>query len=90
MGDLQRELLAQVALDHVLAAAVAAHQLGHQVGRVGDAGRAQRRLDRRQDVALHDAQEDVVAGDAEAFAEALLGEQRHRRAGAFEHLADGR
>ena len=33
MGDLQRELLAQVALDHVLAAAVAAHQLGHQVGR---------------------------------------------------------
>ena len=84
MGDLQRELLAQVALDDVLAAAVAADQLGHQVGRVGDAGRAHRRLDRRQHVALHDAQQDVVARHVEALAELLLREQRHRGAGALE------
>ena len=87
MGDLQRELLAQVALDHVLAAAVAAHQLGHQVGGVGDAGRAHRRLDRRQDMGLHDAQQDVVARDVEALAELLLGEQRDRGAGALEAVA---
>ena len=84
MGDLQRELLAQIALDHVLAAAVAAHQLGHQVDRVGDAGGAHRRLDRRQHVALHDAQQDVVARHVEALAELLLGEQGHRGAGALE------
>ena len=78
LSDLQRELLAQVALDHVLAAAVAAHQLGHQVGRVGYARGAHRRLDRRQDVALHDAQQDVVARHIEALAELLLGEQRDR------------
>ena len=84
MGDLERELLAQVALDHVLAAAVAADQLGHQVGRVGDAAGAQCRLDRRQHMALHDAQQDVVARDVEALAELLLGEERHRRAGALE------
>ena len=84
MGDLQGELLAQVALDDVLAAAVAAHQLGHQVGRVGDAGLAQRRLDRRQDMALHDAQENIVARHVEAFAELLLGEQRDRGAGALQ------
>ena len=86
LGDLQRELLAQVALDHVFAAAVAAHQLGHQVGRIGDAAGAQRRLDRRQHVALHDAQQDVVARDVEALAELLLGEQGHRRTGALEAI----
>ena len=51
---------------------------------IGDAGGAHRRLDRRQDMALHDAQQDVVARDVEALAELLLGEQRHRRAGALE------
>ncbi len=83
-GDLQRELLAQVALDHVLAAAVAAHQLGHQVDGIGDAGGAHRQFDRRQHMALHDAQQDVVARHVEALAELLLGEQGHRGAGAFE------
>ena len=47
---------------------------------------AHRRLDRRQDMALHDAQQDVVARDVEALAELLLGEQRHRRAGALEAI----
>ena len=35
-------------------------------------------------MALHDAQQDVVARHVEALAELLLGKQRHRGAGAFE------
>eukprot|EP01034_Spumella_vulgaris_P045291 gene45291-56413_t len=51
---------------------------------VFDARGAQRRLDRRQHMALYDAQQDIVAGHVEALAELLFREKRHRRSGAFE------